>query len=64
MKDKFKLFVEYLWLAIAGFSFIGAIKEAYLSHWKDSAIFLVMIIVSILMYIFRKKIRKSTESTS
>jgi len=58
MKDKLKLFVEYLWLFIAGFSVFGAIRESYFSHWKQSLLFLIMIVVSVFMFLFRRNLRK------
>jgi len=60
MKEKLKLFVEYLWLSIAGFSLFGTIKESYFAHWKQALIFLVMIVVSLMMYFFRRNLRKKT----
>jgi len=63
MKEKLKLFVEYLWLFIAGFSLFGAIREWYFSHWKQSLLFLIMIVVSVLMYFFRRNLRKKLNNT-
>lgn len=57
MKSKAGIFVEYLWLAIAFISLIAGLQQWYTSSLENAALFFVMLVVSILMYYFRRKLR-------
>lgn len=61
MKSKAGIFVEYLWLAIATVSLIAGLQQWYSSSLENAALFFVMLIVAVLMYSFRRKLRQNNK---
>lgn len=61
MKSKAGMFLEYLWLLIAAISLIAGIQQLYSGSLKNGGIFTVMIFVALLMYSFRRNLRKKAK---
>jgi hypothetical protein len=59
MNSKFAFFIEYLWLAIAGTSLSIGIYEWYITDIKNASMFFAILFISILMYSFRRNLRKN-----
>ena len=62
MKGKAGIFIEYLWLLISAVSLFAALQQWYKNDIKNSSVFLVMLLVSLLMYTLRKQVRKKNKT--
>lgn len=58
MSSKAGIFIEYLWLIIAVASFIAGIHQWYTSSFENSSMLFIMVFISVLMYGFRRRLRK------
>ncbi len=57
IKDQFP---EMLWLCVAIFGFIEAVHATYYHGFgRETIIFYIMVPVSVLMYFFRRRLRRS-----
>jgi len=60
MKSKAVILIEYLWLGIALLSLAAGIHQWYnSSDIKNSSVFLIMVFISLLMFSFRRYLRKN-----
>jgi len=58
MNSKAGIFIEYLWLTIAVIALIAGLHEWYKSNTENSSMFFIMVFISLLMFSFRKYMRK------
>ncbi len=61
MKSKAGLFLEYLWLLISVISLSSGIYQWYNGSLKNASIFFIMVVVSLLMYNFRRHLRNKQD---
>ncbi len=61
MKHKVPVFLEYLWLLIAISSLGLFLYKWYIIDFKESVPLLIIVFVAILMYAFRKGLRKKNK---
>ena len=57
MNSKFAIFIEYLWIAIAGTALVIGIYEWYTRDINNASMFFAIVFISVLMYSFRRKMR-------
>ncbi len=63
MKSKAGILLEYLWLLISAISLFAAVQQWYKNDIKNGSVFLIMLFVSLLMYTFRRQLRKKNNTT-
>ena len=64
MKSKAGIFLEYLWLLIATISLGAGIQQWYSGTIKNAGIFFAMLTVSLLMFTFRRRLRKNAKDNT
>ncbi len=58
MKNKISIFIEYVWLTLAGLALIAGIHKTYYHGFEHSWLFFIIIPIALLMYYLRKQLRK------
>jgi len=58
-KNKFALILEIVWLIVAVLSLIAGINQTYKFGFKNSILFYIIFLIAIIMYSFRRYLRKS-----
>jgi hypothetical protein len=55
-------FLEYLWLGLGVITLATGIYETLRSGFSDSYLFFIMTVISLFMYSYRRRLRKSREN--
>ena len=58
MNSKATIFIEYLWLVIAVGSLSAGLHQWYNSSLENSLLFFAMVFIALLMYTFRRHLRR------
>jgi 4-hydroxybenzoate polyprenyltransferase len=56
--------VELIWLALSIFSFVSGVYTTIKLGISESYLFFIISVISILMYFYRKMLRKKREKTN
>lgn len=61
MSKIFRLILEYTWLGVAVLSLGAGVHKTYKTGFGESYLFFIIVFISILMYMFRRHMRKSQD---